>query len=75
MTKWPQSRQMKKIKTFNNQRIYKHTDPQKTYEPESHDFTYVLKVLKTDPDLKIFIQTLQSRGIDLIMLKRYTRKK
>ena len=59
----------KKIKTFNNQRIYKHADPQNSSEPQNPDFTYVLKVLRTDPDLKIFIQTLQSKGIDLIMLK------
>ena len=42
---------------------------QTTRGPENPDSTYVLKVLQTDPDLKIFIQTLPNRGIDLIMLK------
>ena len=40
-----------KIKTFNNHRIYKHVDPQNSQTP---GFTYVLKVLQTDPGLKIF---------------------
>ena len=44
-----------KIKTFNNQRIYKHVVPKPADGLGNPDFAYVLKVLQTDPDLRQFI--------------------